>query len=133
MKNKSSKLLQWILVIVLLTNFLCFYPSDMVPLPLIIFEDAIIQGAFSTSFGVGEIGTKLLFMGQLLLLWTLLKSNLKLIIIMGRVSVILLMIGVPLIMDYRNVSGWSFEFTTWIPFFLSGIIFLYYSFKFYKK
>ena len=133
MKNKNANILQRILVIVLFTNFLCFYPSDMIPLPLIIFEDVIIQGAFLTNFSVSEIGTKLLFIGQILLLWTLLKSNLKLIIVMGSLSVSLLMTGIPLMMDYRNISGWSFEFSTWIPFFLSGFIFLYYSIKFYKK
>lgn len=129
MRKSSTKILKSILGVLLLTNICCFYPGDMIPLPLFVYEDGVIDSALSMNFDLLGIGAQSILIAQIMILWALLIKNIKMIIFLGRTSTLMLMIGIPLIMNYRNVNGWPFEFTTWLPFYLTGIVFLYVSTK----
>lgn len=129
MKSRPNRKYKWILISVLLSNLICFYPADMGSLPLLIFETSIINNTFSLDFGMEEIGSKFIFLGQLTLISSLFIKNTSRLLAFGKISIFMLFIGTPMIMDYRNVSNWNFEFSTWLPLYITGILFFYSSYS----
>ena len=125
MERKRLNRIKWILGVVLLLHLCCFFPGDMIPLPLAVYEFGIIESAFTMDFDRSGFGSKLTLIGQLGLIWALFLKGPRRIVQTGQISILLLMIGIPLLMNYRNVHGWTFEFGTWIPFYIVAILYLY--------
>ncbi|WMI69314.1 hypothetical protein [Mangrovimonas sp. YM274] len=131
--TKNLRLLKWNLGVVLLTSLFCFYETDMIPLPLIIMEDGVIQEALSKNMDMAGIGTKAILIGQIALIWSLFSKKITRTAFLGSIAVGMLFIGIPMTTKWKNVHSWTFEFTTWIPFFISGLVFLYFSYSSQKK
>jgi hypothetical protein len=105
----------------------------MMPFPLFIYEVVVVDYAFSMNFDFYGIGSKAILVGQVIAFGCLFSKKNGRIILLGKISTIMLMIGIPLIMNYRNVNYWSFEFNTWVPFYLTSISFLYLSLRHEKE
>ena len=76
---------------------------------------------------MNEIGAKLTFIGQIMIITALILKNRSYVISIGAFGTILLMVGLPMLMDYSN--GRIFEFSTWVPFYISGLTNLYFTIR----
>jgi hypothetical protein len=122
MKRQSATKLKWIMVIIIITHLLCFFPNDVIPLPVVIVETQLIDGFLKSEYTSDTI-SNLIVSGQILAITFLIFRFTTTRWVVGVLATILLICGNIVWLIYKNVSVGSFEFITSIPFIISAIIF----------
>ena len=120
MKDKTQTKLKWVMVSIIITHLLCFFPNDMIALPVIVAESGALT-SFLQWNSISDIILNGIVFGQIIAVcFLILKTSIR-TWVMGLFAVLLLLSVNMLWLIDKNVSIVSFECMTSIPFLLSAI------------